>query len=84
MIDYNLLIGIVGMLCILVAFVLDEFNKRFNQETYFYNVLNIIGAGFLLYYGLTLKGWPFVILNAIWVIAALVKLVKLVKIAGKR
>lgn len=77
--NLQLIIGIVGMLCILIAFVLDEFYKKYNQDTYFYNILNIVGAGLLLYYALSLSGWPFVILNAIWVIAALIKLVKLIK-----
>ncbi|MFH1275587.1 MAG: hypothetical protein ABIH82_00585 [Candidatus Woesearchaeota archaeon] len=79
MVQINLIIGILGMLCILIAFVLDEFVKKYNTNSYLYNILNIIGAGMLLYYGLTLRGWPFVILNAIWVVAAVIKLVELLK-----
>ena len=78
MIQINLVVGIAGMLCILVAFILDEFDRRFNKDTCFYNILNIIGAGSLMYYGFTLRGWPFVILNAIWVVAAGVKLVRII------
>lgn len=76
--DSNLILGSVGMLCILAAFLLDEFHKKLNQDTIPYNLLNIIGAGLLLIYALNLRGWPFVILNAIWVFAAVVKLVKIV------
>lgn len=79
MVDINLIIGIIGMLCILVAFVLEEFNKKFNQETYFYNITNIVGAGMLLYYGITIRGWPFVILNSIWAAAAAIKLGKVIQ-----
>lgn len=73
----SLMVGIIGMLCIVVAFILDEFVKKFNQNTAQYNLLNIIGAGLLLYYGVTLRGWPFVILNGVWLMAALVKLLNL-------
>lgn len=75
----ELIVGIVGMALILVAFVLDEFLKKFNQNTIVYNSFNIIGAGLLLLYALSLKGWPFVVLNAAWVTAAGIKLVKILK-----
>lgn len=75
----SLLVGILGMLCMLIAFVLDEFVKKFNQNTVAYNMLNLLGAGLLVYYGLTLRGWPFVILNAIWCAVAGIKLVEIVK-----
>lgn len=71
------IIGILGMLLVLAAFVLEEFDRKFNQETYLYNLCNIIGAGMLVYYGYVIKGWPFVFLNMVWCLAALVKLVKI-------
>jgi len=74
--DISFILGLFGMLCILVAFILDEFWKKFNQETVKYNLLNIFGAGMLVYYGYIIKGWPFVILNGVWCIAAILKLVK--------
>ncbi len=79
MVDINFIIGIVGMLFILTAFVLDEFVKKFNQDTIQYNVCNIIGAGFLTYYASSLAAWPFVMLNVIWLIAAGVKLLRIVR-----
>ena len=47
--------GLVGMLCILTAFILDEFVKKFNQNTIRYNLLNVVGSGLLLYYAFSLK-----------------------------
>ena len=73
----ELIIGIVGMLLILVAFVLEEFDRKFSQETISYNLCNIIGSAMLIYYGFVIKGWPFVFLNAVWCLAALVKLGKI-------
>ncbi len=77
MADAAFIIGLVGMAFILVAFVFDEFYKKFNQDTVEYNLLNILGAGMLVYYGYVSGVWPFVILNVVWCVAALVKLVKI-------
>ncbi len=73
----SLVAGIIGASCILVAFFLNEFYKKVNAETVPYNLINILGAGLLTYYAYTLESWPFVILNAVWVIAAAVKLGKI-------
>lgn len=75
----SLVAGIVGVICILVAFLLDEFYKKVNSETVPYNILNIMGSGLLMYYAYALQSWPFVALNAVWLIAAVVKLVKISK-----
>lgn len=77
----ELIVGIVGMIFILVAFVLDEFYKKFDQNTIVYNALNIIGSGLLIVYALILKGWPFLILNSVWLVVAIIKLVK---VGGKK
>lgn len=69
--------GIVGVVCILIAFLLDEFYKKFNAETVHYNLLNIFGSGLLTYYAYTLESWPFVALNAVWLSAAVIKLTKI-------
>ena len=75
----ELIIGIIGMVFILVSFVLDEFWKKFNQDTILYNIMNIIGSGMLIYYAWSLKGWPFFILNSVWLIAAGIKLGKILR-----
>jgi len=77
MIDVNLGIGIIGMFIILVAFIMDEFYKKSNQETLRYNLTNLIGAGLLIYYAYTLISWPFMILNVVWFIVAGYKLIKI-------
>jgi len=72
----SLVAGIIGVVCILVAFLLDEFSKV-NTKTVPYNLLNIMGSGLLMYYAYILQSWPFVALNAVWLIAAVIKLVKI-------
>jgi len=74
MADVNLIIGLLGMLLILIAFLLDEFSKKINSKSWQFNVLNIVGAGLLSYYAFTLNSWPFMILNGVWFIAAVLKL----------
>lgn len=73
----ELIIGIIGMLFILVAFVLEEFDRQFNSETILYNLFNVFGSALLIYYGFVIKGWPFVFLNTVWCLAAVVKLGKI-------
>ena len=70
----NLIMGTTGMLFILAAFFLEEFFKKWNQNTVQYNVLNLLGAGLLIYYAYTLGSWPFFILNCVWFLVAGVKL----------
>ena len=74
--------GIGGMILILTAFILDEFIPSFNQNTWRYNALNILGSGLLAYYAFTIQGWPFLILNLVWLIVAVIKLVEILR--GKK
>ncbi|HLC71191.1 MAG TPA: hypothetical protein VJI32_04235 [Candidatus Nanoarchaeia archaeon] len=69
----SLIAGIGGMVFILAAFMLDEFVPSFNQNTWRYNVMNIIGSASLAYYAFIIQGWPFLILNIIWLMVAVIK-----------
>ena len=69
-----LMIGIGGTFFILAAFVLNEFYNKFNQNMIKYNLLNIIGSAGLIYYAVFLSAWPFLILNSIWFVVAVLKL----------
>lgn len=68
--DITLLIGILGMLCILAAFILGQINV-WKNDSLSYDLVNLIGSIFLVYYGLLIKGYPFVLLNSIWAIYSL-------------
>lgn len=74
----SIITGIGGMIFILAAFILDEFVPAFNQNTWRYNALNIIGSGLLAYYAYTIRGWPFLILNLVWLMVAVVKWVEII------
>jgi lipid-A-disaccharide synthase-like uncharacterized protein len=80
----DLIIGIIGMLCILIAFVVDEFYRKFNPENLGYDALNLFGSGLLIYYAIILGSWPFIILNAVWCIASAIKIIELLKRRKRR
>jgi hypothetical protein len=79
MLSINLVIGTLGMFFILAAFILDEFVRKFNQDTIQYNVLNVIGASLLIYYAFSLNSLPFIILNVVWLTVAVFKLIRIIK-----
>ena len=78
MIDYTLVIGIVGSIFILIGFVFDEFTK-IGKDTLSYNLINFTGASILSYYAFLVVSWPFLILNVIWLIVAIVKIVQILR-----
>ena len=75
----ELILGIVGMLLILIAFILNEVNSKYNEDSVFNNVLNIIGSALLIYYAFVLAGWPFLVLNLVWLSVAAWKTTKLLQ-----
>lgn len=75
----DLILGIFGMCLILFVFILDEFESKYNEKTAINNLMSIVGAGLLAYYAFTLNGWPFLVLNLIWMSVAIVKLIKIIK-----
>ena len=75
----NLVIGIVGMSLILIAFIFNEINYKYNENSIFNNLLNIFGSGLLIYYAFMLAAWPFLVLNFVWFLVAVWKIIKLLK-----
>lgn len=74
MISGDMMIGLIGMALILVAFILNEVSGHIDRESKEYNILNILGSTFLIFYAYALSSWPFLILNIVWAIVAVWKL----------
>jgi len=74
MINLAVIIGVIGMIFLLTAFTLNLF-KKVTQDSSIYNIFNIIGAGLLAYYAYALNSIPFLILEGIWILFALYKLI---------
>jgi hypothetical protein len=73
---YSDLISGIGVTFILAAFFLSTF-RLIRQETYLYYSLNIVGGAMACYGSILIHSIPFMILEGIWSIVAIVGLVKL-------
>lgn len=63
------IIGLIGLILVLFAFVLENTGKL-HKKHYVYNWLNLVGSVFLIVYAIILSSWIFVILNTAWVLFA--------------
>jgi hypothetical protein len=72
--ELNLLFGIFGMILLLAGLVLLLFGK-IKEKSKPYLLLNILGGGFLFYYSYSLGSVPFMILQAVWTVIPLYKLI---------
>lgn len=79
MITLNFIIGIVGMMALLLAFILNLL-KRLTQDDLTYIGLNIAGGGLSTYYAVSLDAFPFIILEGVWTLFALYKIFKVLKV----
>jgi hypothetical protein len=59
------IIGFVGMLLILLAFLMNQQGKWKNKY-FIYDFVNYLGAGLLVIYSYLIGSWPFLILNLVW------------------
>jgi hypothetical protein len=78
MTNFDLVIGVFGMVLILAAFIGDLF-KKITEDFVIYNIMNIAGALALAYYAYALKSLPFLVLEFIWAIFAGYKLLLICK-----
>ncbi|HEX5315941.1 MAG TPA: hypothetical protein VFX22_04745 [Candidatus Kapabacteria bacterium] len=65
------IIGSAGVALLLIAYFLNLF-KQLGQESKAYGILNLVGAGLACYASLMIGYIPFVILEGIWAIVALI------------
>lgn len=63
--DPFLLLGIVGMACILLAFLLEQ-RGIWKNDGLAYDVANCLGSFLLVAYAIAGRSWPFIVLNAVW------------------
>jgi hypothetical protein len=73
---YSDVISTIGVSLILLAFFLSSF-KYLSDKSKFYFVLNMIGGAFACYGSILLESLPFIILEGIWSVVALIALVRL-------
>jgi hypothetical protein len=69
------LIGSLGVSLLLIAFFLNLF-KYTSQDSRYYVILNVLGAGLSGYASALIHFVPFLILESVWCLVALGALVK--------
>ncbi|MBT4334375.1 hypothetical protein HOD61_00995 [archaeon] len=72
--DGALIVGLIGMLIILTAFVLNLL-KIVTQDEIIYSVMNIIGSLLLAVYSYNLNSIPFLALQSVWISFAVYKII---------
>lgn len=65
----------LGVTLLLLAFALNV-AKKLNASSKIYLALNVFGAGLAGVSSYMIGFWPFVVLEAVWVIASLIPLIK--------
>lgn len=71
-------IGFVGVFLILLAYVLNIFNKL-SKNSIAFILLNLVGASLACLASVLINYVPFVILEAVWALASLIALIKYFK-----
>lgn len=78
--DFIEIIGILGMALILVFFFLNNAGKL-SQESFYYDLGNLLGAGLLSFYAFQIDSIPFLVLNLTWSAIALRDIMRGIKIS---
>ena len=71
--NYNDIIGIVGVGLILLAYFMNIFSLIPKEGKLFF-LMNILGAGLACYASVLIQYWPFVILEGVWTAVSVVGL----------
>ena len=74
----DLLIGSIGVALLLVAFGLNLI-KKLSESSPLYLAMNAVGAGMSAWYALAGRIIPFVILELVWALSAVIRLAIVIK-----
>ena len=69
------IIASLGVIILLIAFLLN-LTKKMIADSWAYSLLNFIGAGLCCYASWMVKFYPFILLEGVWSLVALVSLFK--------
>jgi len=77
--NYNDIIGFIGVFITLLAYFLIIFNFIPKEGVLFY-MMNIVGAGLACYASVLIVYWPFVVLEGTWTLISIVGLIKFYRV----
>lgn len=66
----TLIIGSLGALILLIFFILNQIGKV-DKESFSYDLANFTGGLLMVIYAAMIESWPFLFLNAIWMLFSL-------------
>lgn len=81
--DAQTMLGSAGVLLLLIAFFLNM-SKKMRQDSVAYTLLNLFGAAILTYTSVLIGFVPFIVLEGIWALVALVGLGNVILKSKKR
>ncbi len=73
--NYNDIIGTIGVGLILLAYLLQTFGL-INAKSKLFFLLNIVGAGLACYASYLINYWPFVVLEGTWFLVSVIGFVR--------
>lgn len=76
-------IGSLGVFLILLAYMLNVFNKIKSKDVSFI-LLNLFGASLACLASALMNYWPFIILEAVWALVSFLSLIKYINNKQKR
>ena len=74
--NFNDWLGFAGVTILLVAYLLHQLNKL-SKDGLLYILMNIVGAGIACFASYLIHYLPFMILEATWMMASVVALIKM-------
>jgi len=69
------IVASIGVIILLIAFLLNLF-KKISAGSKLYSLLNFVGAGVCALSSYLIKFYPFIVLESIWSLVALISLIK--------
>jgi len=69
------IIASAGVIILLIAFLLN-LTKKMQAGSFAYSLLNFIGAGLCCYASWLVSFYPFIVLEGVWALVALISLFK--------
>jgi multisubunit Na+/H+ antiporter MnhB subunit len=72
--DYVLLLGTIGLIILLIAFIIEH--TKIKKKKFYFNLLNFIGSTILGIYAILTSNIIFIILEFAWAIFSIVYLIK--------
>ena len=59
------IVGIIGTTLVLIAYIFNQVGKWKSQD-FTYDLTNFIGSTTLVIYAISIKSYPFAVLNLVW------------------